>query len=160
MLTAERVREVLEYDPETGLFTYLVRVSKCIHVGDVAGSMNKSCGYRMIQIDGVRRTAHRLVWLWMTGEWPADEVDHINHDRTDNRWSNLRAASRVQNRVNTPRSRSNKSGLKGVSRHRRSGKWRSQVGGRHLGLFDCPIEAHAAYVAASVLMYGEFATAG
>ena len=146
-LTAERLREVLQYDPETGVFTRLVdRGGR--KVGVVAGSVTGH-GYTSIQIAGVRYLAHRLAFLWMTGEWPIDDVDHINGVAGDNRWSNLRPATRAENMQNQRRAQSNnKLGLLGVCRDGNRFSARIKVDGQriHLGLFATPEQAHAAYL--------------
>ena len=83
-LTAERLREVLDYDPDTGVFTRKVRTASSVKVGDVAGSLNGK-GYIRIRVDGRLYFAHRLAWLYVHGEWPVDQVDHINGIKNDNR---------------------------------------------------------------------------
>lgn len=97
----------------------------------------------------------------MTGEWPADMIDHKNRDRTDNRWENLREATRSQNNAN--RRASSTHGFKGATFNRRQGRWMAQtkVNGKrvYLGYYDTPEEAHAAYVAAAERYFGEFARA-
>lgn len=99
----------------------------------------------------------------MTGAWPRQFVDHVNCDRTDNRWSNLRDASPSQNARNIGKRRDNKSGFKGVSFHNRAGRYRAEIRvkgrTRHLGLFNTPQEASKAYEAAAKSLAGEFARA-
>jgi len=101
ILTAERLREVLHYDPETGAWTWLVAPRKGrSYVGQRAGAL-KDDGYRIIGIDGVRYRSNRLAWLYMTGAWPEADVDHRDRaSRGDDRWTNLRAATRSQNQGN------------------------------------------------------------
>ena len=150
MLTYERLRDVLHYDPETGVWTWLVRTSSRIEVGDVAGTVDAS-GYLKLQVDGVLYRAHRLAWLWMTGEWPPQFVDHINGVKGDNRWSNLRPATPSENQQNQRRAQShNKLGMLGVRRYRKRFKAQIKVDWRqiHLGTFDTPDQAHEAYIAA------------
>jgi hypothetical protein len=159
-ITAERLRELLNYDPATGQFTWLVKPSPRIRVGGVAGH-ERPDGYRQIGLDRRLYLTHRLVWLYMTGEWPLDQIDHINGDRADNRWLNLRPATCSQNKANSGAARNNTSGFKGVSWHSRWLKWRTNitVNGRQrsLGYFDCPAEAHEAYVRAAEKHFGKFA---
>lgn len=161
-LTAKRLREVLRYDPQTGQFTWLVRLSIRILIGRNAGRINRH-GYRIITIDCVRYHAHRLAWLYMTGEWPAHYIDHANLDKADNRFANLREASRQQNSANTKTPSNNRSGFKGVQWHPQTKKWRARIGfnGKHqsLGLFKSPEEAHAAYAEAAEKLFGEYARA-
>ena len=150
MLTYERLREVLHYSPETGVFTRLVRTSRSVKVGDVAGTVDAS-GYIRIRVDGVLYLAHRIAFLWMTGEWPQQLVDHINGVRDDNRWSNLRPATNAENQQNQRRAQSsNKLGLLGVTPVGKRFVAQIKVDWRqiHLGTFDTPEQAHDAYIAA------------
>lgn len=125
MLTAERLRELLHYDPKTGAFTWIVARPKC-RVGEVAGGLTEK-GYRKIRIDGRKYLAHRLAWLYMTGEWPADEIDHERSERDDNRWVKLRPADRLTNQRNQKRFRTNTSGVTGVAPAGK--KWSAYIGG-------------------------------
>jgi len=159
MITADRVREVLRYDANTGVFTWLVSVG-CVKVGDIAGSGDGD-GYVAIMIDGRHYKAHRLAWLYVTGELPSLQIDHANGTRDDNRWANLREATQSQNLANSSRRSDNTSGFKGVGQRR--GRWRAQIrkDGRriHLGTFSTPEAAHAAYLKAANDHHGEFARA-
>ena len=160
MLTAETVRKLLDYDPETGVFRW--RVDRCgtVKKGSVAGTFNAK-GYRQIMVAGKRYYAHRLAWLYVNGEWPPDEVDHVNCDEGDNRIANLRLAVKSENGSNRKKQKNNSSGFKGVSFHKRIGKFAAQISiyglDKHLGYFSTAEEAHAAYCAASEKHYGEFA---
>jgi hypothetical protein len=142
-ITAARLRELLHYDPSTGVFTWLPR---------------------SIMIDQRNYTAHRLAWLYTTGEWPERELDHRNGNRVDNRMSNLRPAARKENARNTGKRAGTSSKFKGVSWNRRLGKWEGYVGGgingkrkTHLGFFDDPQDAALAYATVACGLYGEFA---
>ncbi len=161
-LTAERLREAMHYSPATGVFTRRIRTANCVKVGDVAGSLTGE-GYSHISIYWRRYRAHRLAWLYMTGEWPKSDIDHINLDRADNRWCNLREATLSQNKANNGMYKNNKSGFKGVVWHKRDRKWCSSIRINkkliHLGSFDCPATAHKAYIEASATLFGEFARA-
>lgn len=158
MITAERLRELLHYDPVTGEFRWLVSRGG-IRAGSFAGCTTK-VGYRLISIDGRCYRGHRLAWLYMTGEWPADEVDHVNLVRDDDRWENLREATHEENLRNYPRPRHNTSGVKGVYWNKKNRKWKAQIRVNrsriYLGLFDSLDEAAAAYAAASAQHHGEF----
>jgi hypothetical protein len=123
-ITQSRLKQLLHYDPHTGVFTWKVRPSNCIRVGDVAG---RNCnGYVRIQINSVRHYAHRLAFLYMLGKVP-DEVDHINHTRDDNRWCNLRAATSSVNSKNQSMNKTNTSGITGVGWSAQCNKWHAQI---------------------------------
>ena len=150
-LTAARLREVLHYDPDTGIFTWLKRVANRVQIGDIAGAVGGP-GYRSTTVDGRKYTMHRLAWLYAYGSWPSGDIDHINGVRLDNRMSNLRDVSRSMNLENQrSASARNRSGLLGVS-VARHGKWEATIKVRgtryHLGIFDTPEVAHAAYILA------------
>lgn len=158
-LTAARVRELLDYNPETGEFRWRLSNSKRAPVGAVAGVISR--GYRLIRIDGCLYRGHRLAWLHVHGHWPVAEIDHVNLDKADNRIANLREASRSQQLANQGRRRDNTSGFKGAFWEASRRKWQAyiQVNGRriHLGRFATPEAAHAAYVTAAAEHFGEFA---
>jgi hypothetical protein len=162
MLDRKRLLELLHYEPETGVFTRLVRTAQCMRVGDVAGRTD-TWGYRQIGVDGRKHLAHRLAWLYVTGEWPAEQIDHVNGDRSDNRIVNLRLATGSQNQANMRKRGDNTSGYKGVAWNAKCRKWQAYIGvnGRrhHLGLFNDPAEAHAAYISAAQGHFGEYARA-
>jgi hypothetical protein len=159
-MTREELVLLLSYDPNTGQFRWRISKGGRAHEGDVAGTVLPS-GYRRIKIDDRRYYSHRLAWLYVTGEWPAAEIDHINCDPGDNRWGNLRLATSSQNKANSRKRADNTSGLKGVTWDGRNRKWQAQImaGGRRrsLGYFADPAAAHAAYVAAATKTFGDFA---
>lgn len=146
-LTANRLRELLNYDPETGVFTWAITRRGC-RKGSVAGCKMKH-GYITIRLDNALYTAHRLAWLYTNGEWPAEQIDHINRDRADNRISNLRAVTNAENAQNQ-KTRANKSGFTGVRKE--NSKWVAEIKVNYkpirIGLFETPEAAHEAYVAA------------
>lgn len=155
-VTAEWIKNVLEYSPETGHFTWKQRFGKRGVPGRKAGTID-FCGYVVITINGKRHKAHRLAWLVMTGCWPSVAIDHINGDRTDNRFSNLRQADWRENQQNRKVQRNNKSGFLGVSWDSHAGKWRASIaaGGKsvNLGGYDCPEKASAAYLQAKAELH-------
>lgn len=155
MLTQARLKEVLHYDPETGLFRWKMKYPRA---KAIAGSKGKD-GETIIKIDYVKYRANRLAYLYMFGNWPVHEVDHKDTDNTNNALVNLRPARRSQNQANTHASKRNKSGFKGVTTHKRGFVARIGVNKKtiYLGLFYTPAEAHAAYVQAANLCFGEFA---
>lgn len=122
--------DVLDYNPETGEFTWKNPSSYQMHSGDKAGTLNAS-GYVFICINGIRYKAHRLAWFYHYGEWPSDEmpqIDHINGNRADNRIANLRLATRLRNSRNLKIRTSNTSGYPGVSLIKSTGRWRAYIG--------------------------------
>ncbi len=165
-LTAERLREVLDYNPATGVFRWRIDRGRMAPAGGAAGSVHVS-GCRHIRIGGRSYKAHRLAWLYVTGVWPVADIDHINRKPDDNKAVNLREATRRQNMGNSKRYVSNKSGLKGVgykADNPRKKPWaaRINVAGktRHIGYFMTAEAAHAAYLAAALKHFGEFANPG
>lgn len=157
-LVIERVREALDYDPLTGVLTWKVGAFK----GRPAGSLRPD-GYLRVAVDDVDVYAHVLIWFYVTGEWPADQVDHRNMNRSDNSWDNLRPSSAAQNKQNSRVRADSSTGLKGVFLRpkclRKKYQAKITVNGRQrsLGYFADPQEAHAAYCAAASAHYGEFA---
>jgi hypothetical protein len=164
MLTADRLRELYNYDPETGIFTHRKsRRGRSTKAGRVAGCSSNSHGRQTVGADGKVYLAYRLAWLYVTGQWPASDVDHINGDKSDNRFSNLRLATVSQNLANAKKPVTNTSGYKGVSWNKNAKKWRSMIkrDGKvtHLGYFETPEAAHAAYMNKAREFFGEFARA-
>ena len=159
-LTAGRLKEVLRYDPETGVFTWRISRPGCV-AGRVAGT--KQQGYCQIEIDRKLFRAARLAWLYMNGEFPEPGlcVDHINGVRDDDRWCNLRLATPAQNCRNRGLCRRNTSGHIGVHPIKASGLWGAEisVNGRNvrLGAFECKEEAIAARCKAERHYFGDFA---
>jgi hypothetical protein len=157
-LTAAFVRKILFYDPATGVFTWRVRVSHNTRAGDVAGYTKPgNHGYFVITVKNKVRLAHRLAWLYMTGKHPKHMIDHVDSDKTNNKWENLREATHAQNNCNS-KVRA-KSGAKGVQQH--YNKWTAKITvdsrPRYLGLFETKELAAAAYAAAAKKYHGEFA---
>lgn len=159
-LTQERLKELLRYDPDTGHFTWLVNIRGPAYVGRQAGA-TLNTGYISIKVDKTYYTGHRLACLYMTGAWPKEQVDHINGVRSDNRWSNLREATRSQNQLNQKLRTTSKTGVKGVywsSHKRRFVAQFTTLGVRTLvGQFKTVEEAAAAIQAARESQHQEFA---
>ena len=160
MLTAEELREQLDYDPETGVFTWRVAKSNRVKVGGIAGSYDRD-GYIRIQVRGRLCGAHRLAWLYVHGAWPLEQIDHINGVRDDNRIANLRDATNTDNCRNAKKRRDTRCALKGVYMEGKRFCASICVRGKNirLGLYDTEEEAHAAYVAAAEKEFGAFARA-
>lgn len=157
-ITAEKLKEVISYDPETGIFTWKHRKAR----GGLAGHLDSN-GYLTIRVDWILYGAHRLAWLYMTGSWPSGDIDHKDGDSANNRWANLRDATVSQNMANSKLSRGNTSGVKGVHWDKDNRKWRARIKVKyksiHLGEFDCPAAAHFAYLVEADKQFGEFARA-
>ena len=120
-LTQGELKENLHYDADTGLFTWAKNRQR-VGIGSLAGCLD-NYGYRVIGIDGKQYKAHRLAFLYMTGKLPPNEIDHINHSRDDNRFVNLRHATRVENLRNKSMHSNNKSGFTGVYWEKALNKW-------------------------------------
>jgi hypothetical protein len=149
-LTAQRLRELLDYNPDTGTFTWRVDRHVRAKAGDQAGGLDISLGYWKIGIDGKGYRGHRLAWLHVHGEWPKWQIDHINGVRSDNRIVNLRDVPPLLNKQNRVGPSKAASGFRGVSKMTGCRGWRAEIKvkykGIHLGIFDTPEEAHAAYL--------------
>lgn len=155
-LTVERLKEVLFYDPDTGVFTRNKGSGNHIHRhGSVAGTLKKTggnAGYRYIQIDNICYLAHRLAWLYVYGEWPNGQIDHINATRDDNRIANIREATNSTNQHNRKDLLRKDGTRKGIFFNPRNGKWKAMIfrenKQKSLGWFASETEAHAVYMAA------------
>lgn len=159
MITQAQIRQLYSYSPDSGAFVFLPRPEQMFKtyrawsifqkksLGKVAGWRN-ALGYWTINVDGKPQLAHRMAWLWMTGEMPADEVDHINGDRSDNRFANLRSVTKVENCHNQSLHHANKTGVSGVMWDKRRGAWRAEIKSNdrviYLGQFKTIEEAAAA----------------
>ncbi len=162
-----RLMEVLRYDPDTGHLHWMITThgrGGMINPGDIAGSSKN--GYLCINLDGCFYRAHRLAWFMMTGDWlPASQdIDHANGIRSDNRWSNLRLATRSQNNMNGKIPVNNKSGYRGVSWRKDTQKWHARIyvnrKPRLLGDYDTLKEAAAARAAAERELCGAYSSLG
>lgn len=160
--SVEYLKSVLHYDPATGVFTWLARTSykSRIIIGSIAGSIHKYKGCRNIWILMRGYRAANLAWFYMTGEWPGKEVDHSNMNNSDDRWLNLRLATRSQNVRNRRIPKNNKSGYRGVYQTP-YGKWMAQIvvdkRNHYLGTYDSMEAASTAYNNARTMYFGEFA---
>ncbi len=158
-VTAERLRELLDYDPETGIFRWRVDRGDRYKAGTVAGGRTQ-VGYWHIRVDGRLCQAHQLAWLHVHGVWPDGFLDHRNEDKADNRIANLREANKVQNGENiTASSRRSKSGYRGVTRHQKGWRATIRAGGkwRLIGTYTTAEEASAAYLAAKAELHSFWA---
>lgn len=155
-VTAERLRALMQYSCETGEFTWVADRNNRNRSGTVAGRVSR-LGYVQIGIDGGRYLAHRLAYLYVYGEWPVGDLDHIDRNKLNNRISNLRLASKCENQQNRAIHKNNKSGFKGVFWHKRSGKWVARIGANgkqyHIGTFDAAEVAYKAYCEAAAKLH-------
>lgn len=157
-LTHKRLRELVTYDPETGLMRWRIARPRA-RPGDLIGTKSPE-GYLRVEINGRCYRVHRLAWLYVYGDWPPHEIDHINGVRYDNRLANLRNASPSQNQANKGPTNRNTSGHKGVSWHSQTKKWNAYITiarkRKHLGLFRDKEQAVAAYRSAAALHFGQY----
>ena len=154
-MTQEELKALLDYDPESGVFTWKVKISDKINVGQRAGS-NAVKGYRQLKLNGTVYNEHRLVWFYNYGIWPT-EIDHINQVKSDNRLVNLREVSRVINAHNKSKANSTSSiGLRGVRFDKNKYTATIQVAGilHRLGRFDTAEQAHQAYLNSKTELLG------
>lgn len=152
MLTQDKLKEISHYDPETGKFTWLVAITNRVKVGKTVGSKALT-GYLETQIFNKRYLLHRLVWLYVYGKMPDDQIDHINGIRDDNRLCNLREVTGFTNMQNMREpTKRNKQGFLGVSYDRFRNKFKAQIRVNEknicLGRFDTAELAHEAYLSA------------
>lgn len=171
--TPEQLRELLRYEPETGKLFWLPRARKMFrsdrsfgawhsnYCGKEAFTATHAHGYKFGTILERPYLAHRVAWAISFGVWPEHHIDHANGDQSDNRLNNLRSASRSENMGNSKRKSSNSCGLKGVTFHKETGRWRARLTKDlrqiSLGIFDTPEAAHAAYCEAAKKYHGEYA---
>lgn len=168
-ITQDRLKELMHYDPDTGIFTWLARVGgkrkaegwNAKYAGTQAGCVYAGLGYATVSLSMEKYYLHRLAWLYMTGEWPPNDVDHINGVRHDNRWINLRLATRKQNLANAAgHFDSTSGGVKGVSFEKWSGKWKAQIyldgKNRLIGRYATIEEAKEAYLRVAVDARGKW----
>lgn len=151
--------EYFSYDRDTGVIRWKKSTGRRGKPGDIAGNI-ESKGYRRISFFGKSYGGHRIAILLATGEWPSQEVDHINGDRADNRLCNLREANRTVNgrNIHGPMAH-NTSGFLGVYFHKKNRRWAAQIKVNkksiHLGQFGTAEEAHACYLEAKRKLHPE-----
>lgn len=160
MLTLEILKENLHYNPDTGVFIWIKRGRNRQFMKE-AGTLDYR-RYRQININYTIYKTHRLAWFYITGEWPKDQIDHINLNKEDNRWCNLRESSNRENQINQTIDKTNTSGFKGVSFDKSRGLWVAYVarGNRrtkYIGRYDCKAAAYFARIVAAEIDYKEFA---
>jgi len=165
LITHSYLLSILHYEPLTGIFTWLWRDDASVqwngrYAGKNAGYINKH-GHLSISINCVGYYSHRLAWFYITGKWPRKDIDHKNTIKTDNRFCNLRLATKLENDCNRQANKNNKSGYKGVHFCKFYKKWKAQIGVNRrkisLGYFRCPTAAYLSYCRAAKKHHGEFA---
>lgn len=167
-ITAADLRRLLDYDRSTGVLRWSYRPEGSLgwapgwngkHAGKVAGTKMK-LGYRLIRIFDQPLLEHRVVWCWMNGIWPPDQIDHVNMIKDDNRIENLRLATNRLNTVNRTAQANNACGYRGVRLHKASGLWHARItvnGREHsLGYWATAEDASKCYRVASRLVHGDF----
>lgn len=155
-ITAKELRRLFVYNPNTGEFVRAVDAKRGkAKAGDRAGYVENT-GYSAFWANGKKYLAHRLAWLYMPGDWPAGQIDHIDGDRLNNRFDNLRDVSNGENQQNVwSAKKHNSHGLLGVSKSKNRFKAEIRANGirRHIGTFDTPEEAHQAYLKAKAVLH-------
>lgn len=150
-LTYEKSIEIFRYEPETGVLERKLKSGRWKVCGD---KPTHSDGYGRVGIDGERYLAHRLIWLLTYGEWPENEIDHLDRDSLNNKIENLRVATRLENQHNQGVRKNNTSGYPGVHFHKQSNKYMAYINGNgrriHLGLYPSAEEAFVAYMVAKI----------
>ena len=163
MLTQSELKECLYYDPITGIFIWRISNGRRAVAGSTAGTLDP-IGYIRITINKKRYQSHRLAYLYVTGSFPPNDIDHINNIRDDNRFANLREATRSQNMHNSKMQKNNTSGRKGVCWQKQCKKWRALITINnkkiHLGLFNDIDLAYTAYCNAATKLHRQFANFG
>ena len=158
MLTLQRLQELLRYEPMTGNFYWLTK-RPGTKIGSVAGGLTTK-GYVVIRIDNHGYKAHRLAWMYIHGTWPAEHIDHIDGDRSNNRLTNLREATETQNKYNMGLSPLNTSGRKGVKPTKNKSRYVAsiRINGKlvHLGVYDTLELASEAYEKAAKNLHGVY----
>ena len=159
MLTQDELKSIFHYNPETGVFTWLIKPAKHLNIGKVAGNYDGD-GYINITYKGKKLRAARLAWLYIHGISPTKNIDHINRIKTDNRICNLRTVTNSQNQMNIGLKKDNTSGYKGVTLCKITNKWRAmiRVNGKNksLGYYDSIDVASKVYNKTAKELHGEF----
>ena len=158
------IKEALNYNPESGVFTWKVNRSNKM-AGSIAGCLGRKGGYVKITYNNKNYAAHRLAWFFIFGSFPNSYIDHIDNDPENNKLSNLRIATNAQNQQNAKTRKDSKSGYKGVFFSKRRNKWMARIRlsrfvQKDIGLYDNPEAAHIAYCEAAKLYFGEYANYG
>lgn len=159
-LSHELLRNTLDYNPETGIFTWKKSTAKVIKIGATAGSLDKSSGYYRVQLYGSRFLLHRLAWFYCFEEWSCDMLDHKDQNKLNNSIDNLRECDNSKNNMNRVAPITNTSGYRGVSLQKSTGKYKASYKSngeyKYIGSYPTAEEANEAYIQAARLEFGEF----
>lgn len=159
MLTQSELKSQLSYNKDTGIFTWKINKSRLAKIGNIAGSLHNN-GYYSICINNKQYLAHRLAWLYISGEMPKNNIDHIDNNKINNKINNLREATKSQNEFNTKLRNNNSSGFKGVCLDKRKNLWYSSscINNKRtfLGCFKTAQLASVAYINFTKKHHGEF----
>lgn len=157
MLTGSWLERTISYNPETGEWHWIKCTTHNSNMnGEIAGNV-RSDGYRKIRIGGTAYYSGRLAWLWMTGKWPKEEIDHIDRDPSNDKWDNLREATSSDNKCNQRMRSTNTSGFRGISWNKKLCKWVAYASTSQLGAFDNLEAAIAVRDRAAAQIQGAFA---
>ncbi len=126
-LTQKELQSILNYNKDTGLFTWKIAKGNKVKIGNEAGCKTANHGYKVIRLNDKLYLSHRLIWLYMTGEFPKHHIDHINHDRQDNKWNNIREVTQQENNKNMTKRSTNTSGTTGVWFHKQNNNWCAEI---------------------------------
>jgi len=161
-VTSLELEKLIDYDSVTGIFKRIKTLGPCA-AGSIVGT-RASNGYLSVMVNGESYLLHRLAWLITTGDWPTGQIDHVDGNRTNNAFRNLRDATGSQNQYNRKRQINNTSGFKGVSYHKKTGRYRATININKkqisLGYFKTADKAHQAYIAKAQEIAGVFSNAG
>ena len=152
-LNIKLIKRLFDYDAESGALYWKVKLNRSIRVGNEAGTVNKYNKYRIVTIDNKKYRSHRIIWAYVYGVWPINDIDHINHDRADNRIENLREATQKENRRNMSLDVRNKSGFTGIYWNKKTKVWQAFIKlyekNLYLGQFIDKFEAICARMSAN-----------
>jgi hypothetical protein len=156
ILTQEYLRSLFDYDAETGVLTRKICTANRHKLGEIVG-YSGARGYRQAMAGGRKYMVHNLIWMWVHGKFPEGVIDHINRVRHDNRLANLREVTRSENNHNMSISSANWSGFTGAAWDKSRSQWLASIRANgkqhHLGRFNTPQEASAAYLAAKAVYH-------
>lgn len=156
MISEYELKKLLHYNPETGIFKWIVSPAHAVKAGSIAGRLHKF-GYIEIRIKNKIYPAHRLAWFYVYGKWPKDQIDHINGIRDDNRIANLRECTNTENQQNRVSRKGSTSKYLGVSWDSKNERWLAQINinnkNKYLGSYATEEDAYKAYCKAKAELH-------